>query len=249
MDEPMPLLEVTGLAAGYGRTRIVDGVDLCVQPGTWLGLLGANGSGKSTLLRAITGQIRLQAGRVLIGGIDLAEAPERAKQQFGYAVDGADLPEALTALQYLELVASIRGCAADAWPCGDLIGPLALQRWMHMRIGDCSLGTRMKISLAGALLDGPPLLILDESLNGLDPVASWRIRGILRELVEGGHHAVVLSTHMLETVATNCSDVVFLDGGAINHRWHATQLEAARNTAGGFEALVMQALLETRSAA
>lgn len=236
------LLDVTGLAAGYGRTRIVHDIDLCIRPGMWLGLLGANGSGKSTLLRAITGQIKSQAGRVLIGGVDLAKAPEQAKRFLGYAVDADDLPEGLTGQQYLELVASIRGCSADAWPCGNLAQTLSFDRWLHTRIGDCSLGTRMKFSLAAALLNAPPLLILDESLNGLDPVASWRIRGVLADLVASGRHAVVLSTHMMETVAATCTDVAFLDAGRITHRWDKGQLQAAHAAPGGFEALVMQTL-------
>ena len=242
MDNPGALLEVTGLAAGYGRTRVVDGVDLCVMPGTWLGLLGANGSGKSTLLRAVTGQIALQAGRVTIGGVDIAVAPEQAKRRFGFAVDGAELPASLTPRQYLELVASIRGCEADDFPCGDLIGAMALGAWMGAPIGGCSLGTRMKISLAGALLGGPGLLILDESLNGLDPVASWRIRGMLAELVQSGRHAVVLSTHMVETVAVNCSDAVFLEDGRITQRWGRDVLRASQGAPGGFEGMVMRAM-------
>jgi ABC-2 type transport system ATP-binding protein len=242
MPEALPLLEVFGVSAGYGRTTVVRDVDLHVRPGAWLGVLGANGSGKSTLLRAVTGQIPLQSGRVLVGGVDMAAQPERAKANFGFAVDGADLPEALTARQYLEMIGSIRRCACDDWPCGDLVGPLGLARWMRVRIGDCSLGTRMKISLAGAMLGGPALLILDESLNGLDPVVSWRIRGILRALVQDGTHAVVLSTHMLETVSGTCSEVVFLESGRIKHRWNATDLQAARREEGGVESLVMRAL-------
>jgi ABC-2 type transport system ATP-binding protein len=242
MAETAALLDVNDLAAGYGRTRVVDGINLRVEPGMWLGLLGANGSGKSTLLRAITGQIALHAGSVTLAGIDLAAEPERAKRQFGYAVDGADLPEALTAQHYLELVASIRGCGADDWPCGDLIAPLQLRPWMNTRIGDCSLGTRMKISLTGALLGSPRLLILDETLNGLDPVASWRIRGILAELVQGGLFGVILCTHMVETIAVNCSDAVFLDNGRITQRWGNEVLRSSQGAAGGFEALVMRAM-------
>ena len=248
MADQAPLLTVYELAAGYGRTRIVSDVTLVVEPGTWFGLLGANGSGKSTLLRAITGQIRLQEGRVLVGGVDIAEEPEKAKKLIGYAVDGADLPEGLTCLQYLEFVASIRGCRADDWPCGDIIGPLSLSRWMNTRIGDCSLGTRMKISLAAALLNGPPLLILDESLNGLDPVANWRVRQILAELVRSRRHAVILSTHMVETVAAACTDVIFLEGGRITHRWDTGQLRAAQSEPGGFDGLVMQTLENASSA-
>ena len=248
MVEHAPLLAVSGLGAGYGSRRIVTDIDFIVAPGTWFGLLGANGSGKSTLLRAITGQIRLQEGQVLVGGIDIEKAPEQAKRHFGYAVDGADLPEGLTGRQYLELVASIRGCRADDWPCGDLIEPLALGSWMGARIGDCSLGTRMKISLAGALLSGPKLLILDESLNGLDPVANWRVRQILAKLVRSGRHAVILSTHMVETVAASCTDVIFLEEGRITHRWTTEELRAAQGEAGGFDGLVVRILEDAEAA-
>jgi ABC-2 type transport system ATP-binding protein len=236
------LLEVSGLEAGYGGAPVVEGIDLRVMPGMFLGLLGANGSGKSTLLRAMTGQIVLQAGRVVIGGVDLSAEPERAKRHFGYAVDGADLPDALTAQQYLELVGSIRGCAADDFPCGDLVGALQLRPWMKARIVDCSLGTRMKISIAGAMLGGAKLLILDESLNGLDPVASWRIRGILAELVRGAGFGVVLCTHMVETIAANCSDAVFLEDGRISQRWGHEVLRGSQGVAGGFEGVVMRAM-------
>jgi ABC-2 type transport system ATP-binding protein len=248
MGERPALLAVSGLCAGYGRSRIVHDVDFVVERGCWFGLLGANGSGKSTLLKAITGQMRLQEGRVLVAGIDMAAAPEQAKRMIGYAVDGADLPWGLTGRQYLELVASIRGCRADDWPCGDLIGPLSLSRWMNARIGDCSLGTRMKLSLAAALLGAPPLLILDESLNGLDPVANWRARQILAELVRSGRHAVILSTHMVETIAASCTDVIFLEGGRIAHQWGTEQLRAAQAAPGGFGGLVMRTLGEADTA-
>jgi ABC-2 type transport system ATP-binding protein len=244
MVECPPLLAVAGLSAGYGRTRIVSDVTIRIDPGMWVGLLGANGSGKSTLLKAITGQIALQDGQVHVAGIDIAKSPEQAKRLLGYAVDGADLPEGLTGRQYLEMVASIRGCRPDDWPCGDLIEPLALARWMKARIGDCSLGTKMKISLAAALLGGPKLLILDESLNGMDPVANWRVRNILANLVREGGHAVILSTHMVETVAATCTDVIFLESGRVIHRWTTEGIAAAQAEPGGFEGLVMHTLTQ-----
>jgi ABC-2 type transport system ATP-binding protein len=242
MAEPPTLLHAHAVAAGYGRHRVISSVDLVVRAGEWIGLLGANGSGKSTLLRALTGQIPLLEGRVEIAGIDLAQSPERAKRHFGYAVDGADLPQSLTPRQYLDLVASIRGCPANDWPCGDLIGPLALTGWMANRISDCSLGTRMKISLAGALLGGAKLLILDESLNGLDPVAQFRIRRILADLVHTHGYGVLLSSHITETIALTCTGAVFLDEGRIAHRWSAADLALGP---AAFEARVMGALGET----
>jgi ABC-2 type transport system ATP-binding protein len=241
MAEPRLALHAEAVTAGYGKRRVIESIDLELHPGDFLGLLGANGSGKSTLLRALTGQIPLIAGRVLIGGIDLADAPEYAKRNFGFAVDAADLPQSLTARQYLELVASIRGCHADAWPCGDLLTPLSLHDWLDTRISDCSLGTRMKISLAAALLGGPKLLILDESLNGLDPRSNWRIRRILTHMVRNFGHAVMLSSHATETIALTCSGAAFLDNGRIVHRWSKSDLAEGP---ARFEASVMRALGE-----
>jgi len=242
MAEPPALLRAHAIAAGYDRHRVINAVDLGVRSGEWLGLLGANGSGKSTLLRALTGQIPLLEGCINIAGIDLARAPEQAKHHFGAAVDGADLPQSLTPRQYLEMVASIRGCHAYAWPCGDLIAALSLTSWMRTRIADCSLGTRMKVALAGALLGGPKLLILDESLNGLDPVANWRIRHILADLVHNRGYGVLLSSHSTETIALACTGALFLDDGRIAHRWSATDLAQGPRQ---FEASVMRVLGET----
>jgi len=112
MAERTSLLAVSGLGAGYGRTRIVSEVDLVVEPGSWFGLLGANGSGKSTLLRAITGQIQLQDGQVLVAGIDMAKAPERAKRLIGYAVDGADTLRASSKSDWLASTSLARRSSA-----------------------------------------------------------------------------------------------------------------------------------------
>jgi ABC-2 type transport system ATP-binding protein len=238
------LLNVQGVDAGYGPVQVLREIDLTVAAGEILGLLGANGSGKSTLLRALTGQIPLWAGNVTIAGIDLTAAPEEAKARFGYAVDPADLPSALTGLQYLELVASIRRRRPDDWPAGDLLDLLSLRLWAKRLIGEYSFGTRMKLSISAALLGSPPLLILDESLNGLDPVASFRLKQLLRQLARSGDHAVILSTHQLETVAGLCDSAALLSEGRISQCWNRDEFARARSQEGGFELAVMTALGE-----
>lgn len=249
------LLAVKGLIAGYGGRPVINGVDLTLRPGEVLGLLGANGSGKSTLLKAISGQLPASAGQVAIAGIDIAGAPERAKAQFGLAVDIGDLPRALTGQQYLELVASIRGCAADAWPGEDPVAALGLTRWIDRPIAACSLGTRMKLSIAAALLGGPPLLIFDEALNGLDPVAAFTAKRMIASLARSNsgvaplgqekashRHGIILATHVVETVPTVCTRAVLLSEGRIVREWDAAQLAAGAAAPGGFEAIVMAAL-------
>lgn len=236
------LLDLRGLSAGYGGRRIIADIDLAVSRGDILGLLGANGAGKSTLLKAVTGQIPVWTGSVTIDGVELACAPEQAKAAFGLAIEAPDLPAALSCRQYLELVASIRGCAADRWPCGNVVGRLGLARWLDRPIADYSVGTRAKASIAAALLGAPPLLIFDESLNGLDPVAAWEVKRMIAELAATGRHAVILSTHVVETVPGLCNRAVFLADGRIVQSWDRRELTAASPTPGAFEACVMQAL-------
>ena len=133
------VLTVRGLSAGYAGRPVLGGIGVALNRGDILGLLGANGSGKSTLLKAITGQIRLDGGSVAIDGVDLASAPKRAKAGFGLAIDPPDLPTALTGRQYLQLVASIRGCAEDDWSGVDVAERLGLRRWIERPISDIRL--------------------------------------------------------------------------------------------------------------
>jgi ABC-2 type transport system ATP-binding protein len=238
------LLTVRSLAAGYGAQPVLADIDFTLAAGGFMGLLGPNGSGKSTLLRAISGQIPVAAGSVHLLGIDLARKPEAAKRSFGYAVDPPDLPARLTGIQYLQLVSSIRGCASNDWFHADLIELLAVGKWLQRPIGEYSYGTRMKLSLAATLLGNPPLIILDESLNGIDPVIAWRVKRLLVEMVRTGRHAVLLSTHVLETVESICSSAILLTDGKISARWNSDALQQARQHVGGFEASVMTALGE-----
>ncbi|MGV8839166.1 MAG: ATP-binding cassette domain-containing protein [Bauldia sp.] len=237
-----PLLELRAVAAGYGGRAVVGGIDLTLRRGEILGLLGANGSGKSTLVKAFTGQLPLLAGAVAIEGIDVAKAPEAAKARLGLAVDVGEVPTPLTGLQYLELVASIRRCPPDAWPAPGLPALLAVERLLPRPIATYSLGTRMKVSILAALLGAPPLLVFDESLNGLDPVAAFRMKRLLTELAASGRHGIVLSTHVVETIPTVCTRAIFLAEGGIAESWDGPALAEAARSPGGFEARVMEAL-------
>ncbi|MBZ9698552.1 ATP-binding cassette domain-containing protein [Mesorhizobium sp. CO1-1-9] len=244
-SSPAGILDVRGLSAGYGGRPVVRSVDLSLGRGDILGVLGANGSGKSTLLRAISGQMRPLAGSVAINGVDLAGEPERAKSGFGLAIDPPDLPGALTGRQYLQSVASIRGCTEDEWPVADVAGRLGLNRWIERSIAEYSLGTRAKIAIAAALLGVPPLLILDESLNGLDPLAAFEVKRIILALASSDRHAIIISTHVVEAVPGLCNRALLLAEGRIARDWDARQLAEASQMPGAFEAEVMRALLQS----
>lgn len=239
MDEVLAARE---LSAGYRGRIVVRGIDLSLRRGDILGLLGANGSGKSTLIRAVTGQIPLIGGTVAIDGIDLAAAPERAKTGFGLAIEPHELPAPLSGRQYIELVASIRGCAPSDLPSGDLLERLGLGRWIDRPITEYSLGTRAKAAIVAALLGRPPLLIFDETLNGLDPVAAWEVKRVIAALCASGRHAAIVSTHVVEAVPVLCNRAMLMADGSLSRSWDAAQLAEAGRVPGAFEESVMQAL-------
>jgi ABC-2 type transport system ATP-binding protein len=244
--EALDVLTVRGLGAGYGRELVVSDVDLHLRGGDWIGLIGANGAGKTTLLRALSGQIPVARGTVSVCGVDLGRHPEDAKRWIGYAVDAEDLPVGLTGRQLIELVASVRGCAPDAWPIRDLIGMLDLDEWFDRLIKTYSYGTKKKLAIAAALLGDVRLVVLDESLNGLDPLVAWKLKRMLTDLVAGGRHAVILSTHVLDTVAQCCTQAMFVTHGGVARAWTRADLASARARPGGFEAEVI-AWLEERA--
>ncbi len=234
-----PHLAASGITAGYHGRAMIRDINLVVQPGDFTVLLGANGSGKSTLMRALSGQLALHAGTIRLGGIDLATSPETAKRRLGYAVDAPDLPTTLTGAQYLDLIASIRRCNARDFPGGDLIETLHFTPWLNQPIATYSLGTRMKLSILGALLGTPSLIMLDESLNGLDPLILARTRSLLATLCAAGH-GVILATHMLGTIGAHCTELIMIEAGRVAHRWTASTIAAAGPA--GLETMVVETL-------
>ncbi len=249
MADASPVLVVDDVSAGYRGRPIVSGVTLTLQRGDVLGLLGANGSGKSTFVKAITGQIPLMSGRVTIDGLGLGAQPERAKSRFGLAIEGPELPASLTGAQYLELVASIRGCTADDEIVPDLMPRLGLTAWLGRPIALYSLGTRAKIAFAAALLGAPPLLIFDESLNGLDPLASYEVKRMISEMAGTGRHAVILATHVVEAVPRLCNRAIFIADGRVVESWNAAKLAEDGAAPGSFEARLIAALRARATAA
>ncbi|HEY0180463.1 MAG TPA: ABC transporter ATP-binding protein, partial [Dokdonella sp.] len=183
-------LDVEGLHAGYGGRRVLAGVDLRVERGEWLALLGANGSGKSTLLDCCVGRLQPSAGRVRVDGRSLAEAAAAAKRALGYATAPERLPPLLSARECLAVQAAAKRLAqvdADVLALADELG---LSPWLDDAVALMSYGTRQKLGVLVALLGEPALVVLDESLNGLDSAAGLGLKRHLRARVEAGRCGV-----------------------------------------------------------
>lgn len=241
MTDSPPLLQVRGLVRQVGEHRLLDGIDLQLQRGELMGLIGANGSGKTTLIRCIAGLAGREGGDIRIDGLPIRENLTQARRQLGYAVDPGLLPDALTGQQSLELFAAAR--EMDAVPVATLAlaEELRLSDVLYAVIGRYSLGMRQKLSFCLALLGEPPLLLLDESLNGLDPLGVYTAKQKLTELVQAERCAVILATHMLDSTQACMTRVVLLHDGAILTEWDAAALQELRSADG---ASLEQAMIE-----
>lgn len=235
------ILDASALVLELGGRPVLRGVDLALGPGSFTGLVGPNGSGKSSLLRCLAGITAADGGTVRIAGHDLAQAAEPARAQLGYAPDPAALPEVLRGCDCLDLFARARGLAEAPPPTLELAGQLQFTPWLQREVGTYSLGTRQKLSVLLGLLGEPPLLLLDESLNGLDPVSAFRLKQHLRGLADRGA-TVLLATHGIEIAEHHLDQVVLLDEGRISARWDRVALDRLRAAPGGLEAAIVEAL-------
>lgn len=202
------LAELQNIKVNYGRNCAVDGVSFGLNGGDSLGLLGANGAGKSTTLKAMLGMVRVQTGHISILG--LKPGAVRAFESLGFAPEEGTPPEYLTGREYLSFIASMRGRGPDE--AGKLL------EWFELvptkKVRDYSKGMKRRLVLAQAFVGDPKLLILDEPLNGLDPLMIIKLRDRLNEARSRGS-TVIYSSHILSEVEKSCNRVVVLDRGRL----------------------------------
>jgi len=219
VNEPAPpLLQLENVSRRLGGRAVVQALDLTLQRGQVLGLLGVNGAGKSTTLAMMAAAQQPDAGRVCIDGLDLAGHPQRARSHIGWLPERAPLWPDLNVNEHLDAAARLRGLrGADVRKRREaLLERLGLQREARRLVGVLSQGQRQRVGLACALLHQPPLLVLDEPGNGLDPLQAAQLRELIRERAEAGC-GVVLSTHLLPEVTAVCDRVAILHEGRLHH--------------------------------
>jgi ABC-2 type transport system ATP-binding protein len=223
-----PLLRATRLHVAYGDVHVLDGIDLEIASGEFVALIGPNGAGKTTLLHAMAGTAPLCGGLVDIAGHDLAKAPREAKQQVGLAIDPACLPTLLTGRECLALFAGARRLPAVPSATLALGETLSLTSVLDRRIVSYSLGMRQKLGILLGLLGEPPLLLLDEPFNGLDPRSALAFKSHLIALVAQGDTSVLLATHSLDIAGRHATRVVLLMDGRVRRTWGTAELAAMR---------------------
>jgi ABC-2 type transport system ATP-binding protein len=210
-------LSLEGLSVVYGERTAVQQLSLTVRPGEIYGLLGSNGAGKTSTIKAIVGLVRPAAGTVRVFGLDAVGESLAVKARIGYVPETSMLYEALTPREFLEFVASVRQMdpATATRRMQSYAEAFRLGPELEEPIATLSNGTRQKVLIIAALLHSPPLLVLDEPLNSLDPRSVRIMKDVLLRYVAGGSHGVLFSTHTMEVAQQLCHRIGILDHGVL----------------------------------
>ena len=209
------MIQIEGLTKRFGPVTAVAGLNLKVAKGEVLGFLGPNGAGKSTAMRMITGYLAPDAGRAVVCGHDIETDTTAAQAAIGYLPEGAPAYGDMTARQFLRFIAEVRGFkGAEAKArIAAVVEKTELAPVLEQPIDTLSKGFKRRVGLAQAILHDPPVLIMDEPTDGLDPNQKHAVRGLIRDMAP--EKAIIISTHLLEEVEAICTRAVIIDRGIV----------------------------------
>lgn len=209
------MIELQGLVKRFGHLTAVNGISLTVRKGEVLGFLGPNGAGKSTTMKMVTGYLVPSEGSVTICGHDMSSAPLEAQAAIGYLPEGAPAYGDMTPRQFLGFVASVRGFKGDLKEkaVSNAVTRTQLSKVLEQPIETLSKGFQRRVGLAAAILHDPPVLIMDEPTDGLDPNQKFAVRRLIASMAKD--KAIIISTHILEEVDAVCTRAVIIDNGQI----------------------------------
>jgi ABC-2 type transport system ATP-binding protein len=209
------MLDIQNLEKSFGSKHAVRDVSFALEAGTVLGFLGPNGAGKSTTMRMIAGVLEPDDGDVLVNGHSIITARGDAQRALGYLPEGAPLYDDMTPPTFLNFMASARRLAGtdlkDAVERS--IADARLASVTGQRIRSLSKGYRRRVGLAAAILHDPPVLVLDEPTDGLDPNQKRAVRALIARIAPT--KAIIISTHTLTEVPAMCTRAIVLDRGQI----------------------------------
>ena len=215
LKEEFFVIEVKNVTKKYGKVVAVDNISFTINEGEIVGLLGPNGAGKSTTMNMLTGFIEQTEGEIIIDGYDMLKKPKKAKKEIGYMPEGVPLYTDLTVKEFVTYMAEIKNVDKKnrKEKVQKIIEQTGLKDVEKKLIRNLSRGYKQRVSMAGALVGEPKILILDEPTVGLDPKQITEIRNLIKEL--GKTHTVILSSHILSEVSQICNKVIIINKGKI----------------------------------
>ena len=210
------MLKIAHLTKTFGEKKAVDDLSLEIAPGEIYGFIGHNGAGKTTTLKSVVGIQQFDAGEITIGGISLKKDPLACKRQLAYIPDNPDLYDFMTGIKYLNFIADIFGVSASDRQerIRNYADLFELTDDLAQPIAAYSHGMKQKLAILSAWIHTPKLIIMDEPFVGLDPKASHLLKGMMREVCDGGG-AIFFSTHVLEVAEKLCDKVAIIKAGKL----------------------------------
>lgn len=210
------MIELTDLTKKYGAFQAVNDLNLCVKKGEVFGFIGPNGAGKTTTIKMMGGILEPTKGMVKIAGINMREAPEKAKSKIGFIPDRPYLYEKLTGMEFLRFTADLYGVREEAFEATALkiLKDFSLADWADELIESYSHGMKQRLIMSAALLHDPEVIIVDEPMVGLDPAAIMMVKKLFRELAEQGV-TVFMSTHTLKVAEETCDRIGVINKGRL----------------------------------
>ena len=210
------MLQIEHLTKIYGSKKAVDDLSLHILPGEIYGFIGHNGAGKTTTLESVVGILQFDEGEIKIDGKSIKDDPIGCKKEIAYIPDNPDLYDYMTGIKYLNFIADIFGIGGDVRQARirDYAQRFEITDDLAQPIAAYSHGMKQKLAIIAAWLHQPKLIIMDEPFVGLDPRASHLLKGMMREVCDGGG-AIFFSTHVLEIAEKLCDKIAIIKGGKL----------------------------------
>ncbi|MEG1632697.1 MAG: ABC transporter ATP-binding protein [Oscillospiraceae bacterium] len=210
------MLKIEHLTKTYGEKKAVDDLTLHIGGGEIFGFIGHNGAGKTTTIKACCGILAFDGGEIYVDGKSIKTDPLACKREMAYIPDNPDLYEYMSGIKYLNFVADIYGVpqAERQERIHRYAGEFELTGDLAQPISAYSHGMKQKLAVISALIHEPRLIIMDEPFVGLDPIASHKLKGIMRDICDKGG-AIFFSTHVLEVAEKLCDRVAIIKGGRL----------------------------------
>lgn len=219
------IIETKNLTKQYGAQKSVNNLNLHVREGRIYGLLGRNGAGKTTTMKMLLGLTKPTAGDVVIQGKPLAGNEKKILPRIGSLIEAPGFYSNLTATENLQIFAALRGISGSR-AIKDALELVSLPYRDKKLYSQYSLGMKQRLAIALAVMHDPELLILDEPINGLDPIGIAEVRAFIRELCDKGGKTILISSHILSEIALLADDIGIIDRGVLLEEESLGELEA-----------------------
>lgn len=208
------VLKIENVSKNYGRQVVLNNVSLSLSKGEIVGLVGPNGAGKTTLMKIISGLTKVYKGNVYVNGENIKSNVKHETKQIGCVIETPGFYPELTGYENLKFFAEVSGLK-DKSEIDEIIDMVGIQSYVHKKAKKYSLGMKQRLGVAQAVLTYPPILVLDEPTNGLDPAIVPQLRKFIKKIVSTKKTTVLISSHILSEIELMCDKVVFIQEGNI----------------------------------